>query len=147
MPFVHHPKVSLFVHLFFFFQAEDGIRDVAVTGVQTCALPIYGRWVFRHGTVPLESNRPVGSRLWLYTNFDCNLSCDYCCVRSSPSAPRRELGLARVKRIAREGAELRVKEIFVTGGEPFVLPDVGEILLACAAAAPTTEIGRASCRE
>src|SRR3989449_2720552 len=26
---------------FFFFQAEDGIRDVAVTGVQTCALPIY----------------------------------------------------------------------------------------------------------
>src|SRR2546429_5427528 len=26
---------------FFFFQAEDGIRDVAVTGVQTCALPIF----------------------------------------------------------------------------------------------------------
>src|SRR5256884_9640186 len=29
--------------MFFFFQAEDGIRDVAVTGVQTCALPIYAR--------------------------------------------------------------------------------------------------------
>src|SRR2546422_7402479 len=28
------------VLVFFFFQAEDGIRDVAVTGVQTCALPI-----------------------------------------------------------------------------------------------------------
>src|SRR3989449_7184087 len=28
---------------FFFFQAEDGIRDVAVTGVQTCALPICNR--------------------------------------------------------------------------------------------------------
>src|SRR2546422_3351119 len=27
---------------FFFFKAEDGIRDVAVTGVQTCALPISG---------------------------------------------------------------------------------------------------------
>src|SRR2546421_969025 len=26
---------------FFFFQAEDGIRDLIVTGVQTCALPIY----------------------------------------------------------------------------------------------------------
>src|SRR6266550_7257878 len=26
---------------FFFFQAEDGIRDVAVTGVQTCALPVF----------------------------------------------------------------------------------------------------------
>src|SRR2546422_4820749 len=31
---------SVLVRLFFFFQAEDGIRDVAVTGVQTCALPI-----------------------------------------------------------------------------------------------------------
>src|SRR5256884_3181007 len=28
-------------YIYFFFQAEDGIRDVAVTGVQTCALPIY----------------------------------------------------------------------------------------------------------
>src|SRR3712207_8346830 len=28
------------VHEFFFFQAEDGIRDIGVTGVQTCALPI-----------------------------------------------------------------------------------------------------------
>src|SRR3712207_4318311 len=27
--------------VFFFFQAEDGIRDIGVTGVQTCALPIY----------------------------------------------------------------------------------------------------------
>src|SRR5690606_40655555 len=28
----------------FFFQAEDGIRDFHVTGVQTCALPIYDEW-------------------------------------------------------------------------------------------------------
>jgi molybdenum cofactor biosynthesis enzyme MoaA len=76
--------------------------------------------------------------LWLYTNFDCNLSCDYCCVRSSPKAPRRALGIARIRRIAIEAAELGVSEIFVTGGEPFMLPDIGEILAACAAAAPTT---------
>src|SRR2546429_6568085 len=31
---------SAFIRWIFFFQAEDGIRDVAVTGVQTCALPI-----------------------------------------------------------------------------------------------------------
>src|SRR2546429_4346831 len=30
-----------FLGMVFFFQAEDGIRDVAVTGVQTCALPIW----------------------------------------------------------------------------------------------------------
>src|SRR2546422_1638091 len=34
--------VIIFFFFFFFFQAEDGIRDVAVTGVQTCALPISG---------------------------------------------------------------------------------------------------------
>jgi hypothetical protein len=105
------------------------------------------RWVFRYGAVPAPSKaendenkdrRPVGSRLWLYTNFDCNLHCDYCCVRSSPTAPRRELGLARVQRIAHEAADLGVKEIFVTGGEPFLLEDIGDILLSCAAAAPTT---------
>src|SRR2546427_4846183 len=33
----------IFFCLFFFFQAEDGIRDLTVTGVQTCALPIYCR--------------------------------------------------------------------------------------------------------
>ena len=88
--------------------------------------------------IPTEDDRPVGSRLWLYTNFDCNLHCDYCCVRSSPTVPRRELGLARVQRIAREAAELGVKEIFVTGGEPFLLEDISDILLSCAAAAPTT---------
>jgi pyruvate-formate lyase-activating enzyme len=98
------------------------------------------RWVFRCGpvAVPAEEDRPVGSRVWLYTNFDCNLRCDYCCVRSSPTTPQRALGLERVRRIASEAAELGVGEIFVTGGEPFLLPDIGEILTACATAAPTT---------
>src|SRR5256885_17060447 len=33
----------MYQYLFFFFQAEDGIRDYKVTGVQTCALPISRR--------------------------------------------------------------------------------------------------------
>ena len=98
------------------------------------------RWVFRHGEAPANSDlgRPLGSRLWLYTNFDCNLSCDYCCVRSSPQTPRRALGLDRIRQIAREAAGVGVSEIFVTGGEPFLLAEIGDILAACAAAAPTT---------
>src|SRR3712207_8525247 len=32
------------IGIFFFFQAEDGIRDIGVTGVQTCALPILSPW-------------------------------------------------------------------------------------------------------
>jgi len=98
------------------------------------------RWVLRYGEAGenVGEDRPVGSRLWLYANFDCNLSCDYCCVRSSPKAPRRALGIERVRRIAIEAAKLGVSEIFVTGGEPFMLPDIGEILAACAVSAPTT---------
>src|SRR5260370_30204770 len=48
---------------FFFFQAEDGIRDSSVTGVQTCALPIS---VSRSGTVVLvghSSNDETNAKL------------------------------------------------------------------------------------
>src|SRR5687768_17675559 len=46
----------------FFFQAEDGIRDVAVTGVQTCALPISARSPPRRDQSrlpPVGENRPA----------------------------------------------------------------------------------------
>src|SRR5215475_2699774 len=110
------------------------------TLVEMTKLANQTRWVIRCGEAPAESeaDRPVGSRLWLYTNFDCNLRCDYCCVRSSPKASRRALGLEGIKQIAKEAAELGVSDIFVTGGEPFLLSNIDEILLACAAAAPTT---------
>src|SRR2546430_11192199 len=38
----------MYAVIFFFFQAEDGIRDLTVTGVQTCALPICVREDLRH---------------------------------------------------------------------------------------------------
>src|SRR5690349_22446126 len=40
---------TLFYVFFFFFQAEDGIRDLYVTGVQTCALPILPLLLIRAG--------------------------------------------------------------------------------------------------
>src|SRR5439155_2151990 len=40
-----------YIFCFFFFQAEDGIRDGHVTGVQTCALPILAIRVFRDGHI------------------------------------------------------------------------------------------------
>src|SRR6185295_15836034 len=119
-------------------ELETWCRFTGNTLVESTIEKGRARWVFRCGAIAAEDDRPVGSRLWLYTNFDCNLRCDYCCVRASPSAARRELGLERVQRIVREVAGLGVKEIFVTGGEPFLLEDIGEILLACASAAPTT---------
>src|SRR5690606_40257386 len=48
----------LLFYFFFFFQAEDGIRDFHVTGVQTCALPIFAGLVF--------AVRVVARLVWLY---------------------------------------------------------------------------------
>src|SRR2546422_5312758 len=63
---------------FFFFQAEDGIRDVAVTGVQTCALPICG-WT-RGSTAS-----PTSTRGWPSTTTRSPRGAAP--VRSGPSSP------------------------------------------------------------
>src|SRR2546422_5135361 len=54
---------------FFFFQAEDGIRDVAVTGVQTCALPIFmlNQDDFAKGR---DRRKGEGCRVWVSTVQD-----------------------------------------------------------------------------
>src|SRR5207245_9778041 len=45
----------------FFVQAEDGIRDATVTGVQTCALPIYNKvWVDETGSEAVRVDRADG---------------------------------------------------------------------------------------
>src|SRR5437763_14934892 len=46
--------------LFFFFQAEDGIRDTSVTGVQTCALPILDEATQAHLFEPFFTTKEVG---------------------------------------------------------------------------------------
>lgn len=97
----------------------------------------------RRGRAPdplleLPSSARPGSRLWIYTNFDCNLACDYCCVRSSPQTPRRALSLEQVRQLATEGAAAGVREILLTGGEPFLLPDLDELATECASRLPTT---------
>ncbi len=79
-----------------------------------------------------------GTRLWMYTNFDCNLACDYCCARSSPQADRRALGIDRVRQLATEAVDAGVSELILTGGEPFLLPDIDELVAACTAVLPTT---------
>ncbi len=86
----------------------------------------------------LPAGQQPGARLWLYTNFDCNLACDYCCSRSSPRAPRRALGVEVVRRLVREGADAGVIELFLTGGEPFLLPDLDDLVRACTDRLPTT---------
>ena len=80
----------------------------------------------------LDAHPPLGSRLWLYTNFDCNLACDYCCALSSPRAPARRLPIGVARRACEEFAGLGGDQILLTGGEPFLDPELAELVDAAA---------------
>lgn len=82
-------------------------------------------------------------RLWVYSNFDCNLACDYCCVRSSPQADRRALEPGRVRSLARDAAAAGYDSVYITGGEPFVHNDIDQVILASAEHLPTTVLTNA----
>ncbi|MEP7136577.1 MAG: radical SAM protein [Chloroflexota bacterium] len=82
-------------------------------------------------------------KLWLYTNYDCNLKCSYCVAKSGPSAPRRALGMANVQRLVDEAVSLGFVEVFFTGGEPFLLDDIYDMLAYSAARIKTTVLTNA----
>jgi uncharacterized Fe-S cluster-containing radical SAM superfamily protein len=86
----------------------------------------------------LDAGPPLGSRLWLYSNFDCNLACDYCCARSSPRARARRIPLEVARRACEEFAGLGGRQILFTGGEPFLDPELPELVDAAARWAPVT---------
>lgn len=78
----------------------------------------------------LGGRTPVGQRLWAYTNFDCNLACTYCCAQSSPKALARRLPAEVATAAFAEFRGLGGRELFLTGGEPFMHPEIGEIVAA-----------------
>jgi MoaA/NifB/PqqE/SkfB family radical SAM enzyme len=82
-------------------------------------------------------------KLWLYTNYDCNLRCSYCVAKSSPNAPRRALGLANVKRLVDEAVALGFDHVFFTGGEPFILNEIYDMLAYASARVTTTVLTNA----
>jgi MoaA/NifB/PqqE/SkfB family radical SAM enzyme len=75
-------------------------------------------------------------RVWFYANYHCNLTCTYCLTESDPRAERRELGEQRMLALAHEAAELGFTALGVTGGEPFLLPYLPELLARLAAILP-----------
>ncbi len=89
------------------------------------------------------SPAPLQWKLWLYTNYDCNLRCSYCVAKSSPNTPRRALGAANVKRLVDEAVALGFVHIFFTGGEPFLLKDIYEMLAYASARVKTTVLTNA----
>jgi MoaA/NifB/PqqE/SkfB family radical SAM enzyme len=87
--------------------------------------------------------RPITDRLWVYTNYDCNLSCSYCCVSSSPRAERAAFSLSAHRQLIDEAAAAGVQQLFLTGGEPFLLPDIQDRIRCAVDRLPTTVLTNA----
>ncbi|MDQ6691339.1 MAG: radical SAM protein [Candidatus Dormibacteraeota bacterium] len=79
----------------------------------------------------------LGGRLWLYTNYHCNLECAYCLTESAPRVARRELSANRIGELASEARAVGFTAIGVTGGEPFLVPCLSASLLTLARELPT----------
>lgn len=77
-------------------------------------------------------------RLWLYTNYDCNLACDYCCVVAGPRADPRRLPTERVVALSTEAADAGFERVFLTGGEPMLRPDLPDLIDAITGRIPVT---------
>ncbi|QWQ45121.1 radical SAM protein [Streptomyces sp. YPW6] len=87
--------------------------------------------------VPLFGTPYFPSRLWIYTNFHCNLACDYCAVASSPKALARTLPTDAFRALVDEAAQDGFTELYLTGGEPFLHPDIVSLLDYASAVLPT----------
>ncbi|MGI8807142.1 MAG: radical SAM protein [Acidimicrobiales bacterium] len=87
--------------------------------------------------VPLFGSALFPPRLWLYTNFHCNLRCSYCSVASSPAARRRSMAPDRFCRLVDEAVDSGFTEIYVTGGEPFLEAGIVDMVEYSSARVPT----------
>lgn len=76
-------------------------------------------------------------RMWLYSNYHCNLACSYCLTESAPGVRRRELTADAMVELARQAAELGFTALGVTGGEPFLVPDMAGTLARLGQILPT----------
>ncbi len=76
-------------------------------------------------------------RLWVYTNFHCNLACDYCAVASSPKARARSLVLGKFRELVGQAVAEEFTELYLTGGEPLLHPDITAMLTCALQALPT----------
>src|SRR5260370_22350995 len=103
------------IFFFFFFQAEDGIRDSSVTGVQTCALPIFDQF---YNPAAFADPKPV-------TTIGQQDFSPLGGPRSQVTGPplrQLDMGFARQLRIQQRQFEIRVEVFNITNTAAFNLP-------------------------
>ncbi len=79
-------------------------------------------------------------RVWLYSNYHCNLACSYCLTESAPGVAKRQLTADDMVRVADEAAALGFTGLGVTGGEPFLAPTMASTLVRLAERLPVVAL-------
>jgi MoaA/NifB/PqqE/SkfB family radical SAM enzyme len=92
---------------------------------------------------PAPTPSELPPKLWIYTNYHCNLACSYCVAESTPRAPRRAVGLEFVQRLVDESQALGFDHLYFTGGEPFLLDEIYDMLAYASQRAATTVLTNA----
>ncbi len=86
----------------------------------------------------------LSGRLWLYSNYHCNLRCTYCLTESAPGVARRELQPEAMLAAAHEARSLGFTGLGVTGGEPFLVPEMPALLASLAEILPVVVLSNAT---
>lgn len=86
----------------------------------------------------------LSGRVWLYSNYHCNLACSYCLTESAPKVDPRLLAPEKAEQLVREAADLGFREVGITGGEPFLLSWLPPLLVDLAAIMPVTVLSNAT---
>lgn len=90
------------------------------------------------GAAVAEGRLP--GRVWLYSNYHCNLACTYCLTESAPRVARRELPPTAMIEIGGQARELGFTDLGVTGGETFLIPAMPELLAELATILPVVAL-------
>ncbi len=120
--------------------ARYGAQFALETGKAWVHVQAFISEALRHGILGVTpiARRPYQGRaqylsvsrlreMWLHTNNSCNLTCGHCLVNSSP---RGEQGLPTTtwRSLIDQAVALGVDRFYITGGEPFVRPDMPDII-------------------
>ena len=83
-------------------------------------------------------------RVWMYSNYHCNIECAYCLTESGPKVARRALSAETMLEVGRQAKELGFTHLGVTGGETFLQPWMPEVLAQLADLLPTVALTNAT---
>ncbi len=79
-------------------------------------------------------------RVWMYSNYHCNIACTYCLTDSGPKVPRRELTTQTMLEVGRQAKALGFTDLGVTGGETFLQPHMPDVLVQLAGLLPVVAL-------